>query len=80
MKKSNDQQTNVEALLCQLCKQHEDNSENIFKCKVLQSSVNNINNCKFDDLFSKDIKKVSSAIQYFSKLWKIRQQNLKWKL
>ena len=76
-KKSNDPQTNEEALLCELCKQHEDSAENIFKCKALQISVNNINNCKFDDLFSKDMKKVSNAIQYFSKLWKIRQQNMK---
>ena len=64
--------------MCQLCKEHVDNAENVFNCSVLtnNNNISNINNNIFEDLYSKNMKKVSSAIKYFSKLWKIRQQKL----
>ena len=78
IKKSNNTQLNTEALLCQLCKHHVDNAENIFQCTVLANKLNsdNIKNSKFEDLFSKDMKIVSYAIKLFAKLWKIRQQKM----
>ena len=77
IKKSDNSEIKTEALLCQLCKEHADSAENIFKCTVLtNNTVININNNKFEDLYSKNMKVVSSAIKYFSKLWKLRQQKM----
>ena len=70
--KNESDESNKEALLCQLCKNHVDNSENILKCSALETNVN----MKFDNLFSKDIDITASAIKVFAKLWKIRQEKL----
>ena len=73
IKKSNDTQTNLEALLCPLCRLHVDNAETILQCSELPKNNQNI---KFQDFFSNDMKTVSVAIKHFMKIWKIRQQKL----
>ena len=62
-----------ESLLCSISKSHEDNSENVFQCPEL----GNTSDIQFDDLFSRNIDKISKAIKLFQKLWKIRETKLK---
>ena len=72
-KKSNDIQTNLEALLCPLCRLHVDSVETILQCSALPKNSKNI---RFQDFFSNDMKTVSIAIKHFMKIWKIRQNKL----
>ena len=74
--KLNEPEVNAEALLCPLCRNHVDNTENIFECSALKINNQNDKNNQFDDLFSKDMVVVAPAIKQFSKLWKIRQQKI----
>ena len=61
-----------EKLSCPLCSEHLDNEENIFQCEKLGTK----SDIQFEDLFSKNIDKVSKALKYFNKLWKIRLKKL----
>ena len=61
-----------DSFLCNICKSHEDNAENILQCTPL----GNTSDIQFNDLFSNNIDKVSKAIKQFKKLWKIRENKL----
>ena len=65
--------SDYESLLCEICKGHEDNTENIFLCPELSNTGEN----KFDDLFSRNIDKMLNALKQFQKLWIIREDKLK---
>ena len=69
----NKNRSEYESLLCEICKGHEDNTENIFLCPELSYTGEN----KFEDLFSRDIDKIANALKQFQKLWKTREDKLK---
>ena len=74
VKKQNDAKSNEKALLCQLCKNHADSAENVFKCSALNDRDEDKN--IFKNLFSDNMDGVSSTIKEFSSLWRKRQQLL----
>ena len=58
---------------CPLCKEEQDTTEHIFKCKVIQRILGT-NEIKCKDVESEDIKVLKKVSQYMTKAREIREQ------
>ena len=66
-------------ILCRLCKLHNDNQEEMLNCVILKikcKELYHVKDEKYDDVFSRDINKLSKIAKLFQKCFEIREEIL----
>ena len=63
-----------EALLCPLCKKHDDSQQNIIECEKIDKSYGNVTQKEYESLLSEQID--TDVLNRYKKLWQQREDIL----